>query len=88
MSRSKQDETEDHAAALINVSAWFARWVVKYEIGAFGGPNKEGDPMGIAKLPEAFRQLVAMQMVANNPAWSNTEEASKTLHDFYCWGPE
>ena len=87
MNPSKQDEAEDHAAALINVAGWFTRWIVADEIGD-SRPGKE-DPMEISKLPECFRQLVATQMVINDfMGWPNMEEALVTLHELYGWGPE
>jgi|HubBroStandDraft_5_1064220.scaffolds.fasta_scaffold48264_5 hypothetical protein len=89
MNPSKQDEAEDHAAALINVAAWFARWVVASEIG-YGRPGLE-DPMEISKLPEPFRQLVAAQMVIavdEFMGWPDVDEALVTLGELYGWGPE
>jgi hypothetical protein len=85
---SKQDEAEDHAAALINVAGWFARWIVADELGAHGGPENP-DPMGIAQLPEPFRQLVASAMVLNKYlGWPDVDEALVTLGELYGWGPE
>lgn len=86
--QSKQDEAEDHAAALINVAAWFARWIVADELGAHGG-DQYPDPMGIAKLPKAFRELVAAQMVIDEfLGWPDVDEALVTLGELYGWGPE
>lgn len=85
MNPSKQDEAEDHAAALINVAAWFARWIVGDELGAHGG-SENPDPMGIAKLPEPFRQLVAAEMVIDDLlGWPDVEEALATLEETYGW---
>jgi hypothetical protein len=85
---NKQDEAEDHAAALINVAAWFARWIVADELGAHGGLEHE-DPMGIAQLPEHFRQLVASAMVLNEDlGWPDVDEALATLGELYGWGSE
>jgi hypothetical protein len=88
VSQSKQDEAEDHAAALINVAAWFARWIITNEVGAHGGPDNP-DPWGIAKLPGIFRELVAAQMVIQDGfGWFDVDEALAAIHEIYGWGPE
>jgi hypothetical protein len=89
VSQSKQDEAEDHAAALINVAAWFARWIVADELGISSRRPDNPDPMGIAKLPEVFRELVATQMVIQDGfGWFDVGEALATIHEIYGWGPE
>lgn len=84
MNPSKQDEAEDHAAALINVAAWFARYIVAVELGV----HDDSDLMGIYRLPESFRQLVAAQMVIGRALPDNIDEALLTLGELYDWGPE
>ena len=51
------------ALALTEVAAWFARQVVGNELGAITPAGEDPDPMGVAKLPGAFRDAVAQAMV-------------------------
>lgn len=88
MNPSRQEEGEDHAAALINIARWFARNIVADELGANCGLYSPGS-MEIGKLPEIFRQLVAMQMVTDQfLGWPDEDEALATLGELYGWGPE
>lgn len=73
-------------SALMEVAAWFARQVVGNELGAITPAGEDPDPMGVAKLPGAFRDAVAQAMV-DDPrlGWPNVEEARATLEDLYGW---
>lgn len=79
-------DRQESQETLVDVAAWFARWIVADELGAHGSPENP-DPMGIGELPKAFRELVAKQMVSQEfLGWPNTGEALATLGELYGWG--